>query len=90
MEYLSKKQSWLDFINESMGNDTKDKATGHEINRIESTEIDNNTYAIRDSDSKSLHNTNLRNNPSAPRIQFPEKSNNTKKNRQQNVVANRK
>jgi hypothetical protein len=84
MEYFSKKQSWLDFVNESMGNDTKDKATGHEINRIESTQIDNNTYAIRDSDSKSFHNT------SAPRIQSPEKSNNRKKNRQQNVVANRK
>ena len=91
MEYLSKKQSWLDFINESMGNNMKD--TGNDSNNVrkESTETDNINYSIFDSDSESFHNTNNSGvDLFVSRIPSLEKLNNKNKNQQQNVVANRK
>ncbi len=58
MEHSSKKQSWLEFINGTMGNNIKGEAVDRNTNE---TQTNNITYARTDSDN-SFEKSNKTNN----------------------------
>ncbi|CAF0768387.1 unnamed protein product [Adineta steineri] len=56
MDYSSKRQSWLEFINESMIDNTQNPSMDFKIETKESTQINDIHYTFVESDSESQHN----------------------------------
>ncbi len=91
MQYPARKQSWLEFINESMGGSTiKDEAIDPHFNDLQPTPMHNRAYPINHSPHlMTLHhpNSNLY-HPSGRMPSFEPPTNTTDKQSQPNELAN--
>jgi hypothetical protein len=92
MQYSLKKQSWMEFINESMPNNIKNEAIDRNMNEIQSTQMNNINYPIANSHINLSRITNSDLHHPSVRIPSFETSNdaNNKQQEQQDKLTDRK